>query len=93
MIRGGEVGVEGVGAGRVLAVLGADFEGGHLFVVLDLEGRVVEVLGLQGDVRHDVSVVDHSDYGWNSALEIHGEILVSDSGTAEGVNFVHVLVF
>lgn len=92
MIGGGEIGVEGVGAGRVLAVLGADLEGGHLLVVLDLEGRMVEVLGLQGDVGHDVSVVDHSDYGGHSALEILGEVLIADSGAAEGVNFVHVLV-
>lgn len=61
MVGDGEVGVEGVGARGIFAVLGADLEGGHLLVVLDLEGRVVEVLGLQGDVRHDVSVVDHSD--------------------------------
>ena len=52
----------------------------------------MEVLGLQGNVRDDVSVVDDSDDGGHSALQVHGEVLVAHSGTAEGVNFLHVQV-
>lgn len=53
---------------------------------------MVEVLGLQGDVGHDVAVVDHSYYGGHSALEVHREVLVSHSRTPEGMNFLNSLV-
>lgn len=87
-----EVRVEGVRAGRIFAHLCAGLVGRHLLVELHLEGRMVEILGLKGNVGNDVAVVDDSDDGGHSALQVHRKVLVSYSWTAEGVNLVHVLI-
>lgn len=72
-----EVGVEGVRAGRVLSGLRADLEGAHALVEKHFEGRVREVLALQGQVRHDVPVVDHPYYPGHSRLHEHRQLLVA----------------
>lgn len=88
-----EIGIVGVWTWRVLSSFSTYLEWCHFLIVEDFEWRMGEVLGLQWQVRHDISIVDHPYNFGQSGFDKHGQLLISKARTSECMQLANRLVF
>lgn len=79
--------IKGIGTTAVLSLRIAFSPIGHGLIKQDFIGHMVIILALQGQMRHDISIVHYSQNRGDSEFDKHRQSFIPDPRAPKGVKF------